>query len=203
MNDDGSAKVHVVKGNNEAFNNIRFCMKTLFIEYSAVVTECPRHYFLTYIVYKDWPLLHRFNKVLLRFAEGGKQKQEKLMVSIGISLISYNDKLVSNSGFATLWYDQTEDAFFKHTYIHRKGYRVSSNRQPFSLNDIQAPFYILIIGYIISFVVFLIEKFVLNPKKFEKLQRIIIPVKRVRSDFQSTHIKKYKKFYSSQKRSLQ
>lgn len=36
-----------------------------------VVKECPRHYFLTYIVYKDFPLLYRFNKLILRYTEAG------------------------------------------------------------------------------------------------------------------------------------
>ena len=119
------------------------------------------------------------------------------------STSSHDNKLVSNSGFATLWYDQTEEAFFKHTHIHHKGYQISNIRQPFSLHDIQAPFYILIIGYIISFVVFLTEKFVLHPKKCEKLQRIIRPVNSVRSDFQLSRVKKCKKFSGNQKRSLQ
>lgn len=46
LNDDGTPKLHVVK-------------------------ECPRHYFLTYIVYKDFPLLYRFNKLILRYTEAG------------------------------------------------------------------------------------------------------------------------------------
>lgn len=36
-----------------------------------VIKECPRHHFLTYIVHRDWPMLYRFNRVLLRMAEGG------------------------------------------------------------------------------------------------------------------------------------
>lgn len=38
-----------------------------------VVAECPRHYFLTYIVNENFPLLYRFNKLLIRYAEAGMQ----------------------------------------------------------------------------------------------------------------------------------
>lgn len=46
LNKDGSPKLHVIK-------------------------DCPRHYFLTYIVYRDWPMLYRFNKILHHLAEAG------------------------------------------------------------------------------------------------------------------------------------
>lgn len=36
-----------------------------------VVEECPRHYFLAYIVKKGWPLLPRFNYILSKFSEAG------------------------------------------------------------------------------------------------------------------------------------
>lgn len=47
-----------------------------------VIKECPRHHFLTYIVYRDWPFLSRFNRVLSRFAEGGKTVFIKIEVNL-------------------------------------------------------------------------------------------------------------------------
>lgn len=42
--------------------------------YVHVVEECPRHYFLAYIVKKGWPLLPRVNHILSKFSEAGKNK---------------------------------------------------------------------------------------------------------------------------------
>lgn len=55
LNSDGSPKLHIVK-------------------------ECPRHYFITYIVRRNWPLLPRFNKVLYRLAEGGLFPLQKCQI---------------------------------------------------------------------------------------------------------------------------
>lgn len=37
-----------------------------------VINECPRHYFLAYIVKKGWPFLSCFNYMLIKFSEAGK-----------------------------------------------------------------------------------------------------------------------------------
>lgn len=113
-----------------------------------VMKECPRHYFLSYMVYRDWPLLYRFNKLMLRLSEGG---------------------------FALLWYQQTEQAFLMESAIHRQ-LEESKIRKPFSLSDIQAPFYFLVFGYAVSFVVFLLEKFILYPENVERIWEFVNPV---------------------------
>lgn len=77
-----------------------------------------------------------------------------------------NELTFIHSGFSLLWYDQTVEAFIRHSYVHHQGHSDASLRHPFSMEDIQAPFYILIFGYIISFIVFLIEKFVLTPTNY-------------------------------------
>lgn len=59
------------------FSLIRFYFQTKFLHRDGspklhVIKECPRHYFLTYIIRKGWPLLPRFNQVIDRLAEAGK-----------------------------------------------------------------------------------------------------------------------------------
>lgn len=126
-----------------------------------VMKDCPRHYFLSYITYKDWPLLNRFNKIMLRLSEGG---------------------------FPKLWYDQMEEAFRLESSIRSQMIR-NIDRKPFSLTEIQAPFYFLVFGYIISLVVFLLEKFVLPPKNVEKICKFFNPGKRHLRDFKYNRIK--------------
>lgn len=112
-----------------------------------VIKECPRHYFLTYIVRRGWPFLPRFNMVMTRLAE---------------------------AGLVELWYRATEDAFILNKTIQnmKLGPDLEANRRkPFSLRDIQSAFYFLIIGYIISAIVFLIEKFVMPPERFNRFIR--------------------------------
>ncbi|XP_031622960.1 uncharacterized protein LOC116340548 [Contarinia nasturtii] len=133
----------------ERFSDVQLIMKTKYLNPDGtsklhVVKECPRHYYLTYVVTKDWPLLYRFSRVLQRFAEGG---------------------------FHLVWYEKTEEAFILKSDIH---YQEQRTRKPFSLDDIQAPFYILLMGYIISFIVFLIERFVLTPNKYGRFEKLVI-----------------------------
>lgn len=103
-----------------------------------VIQECPRHYYLTYITRKDWPFLPKFNKILFRLAEGG---------------------------FTKLWQDSTSN-----TLIQRE--RVREVKEPvnqaFSLKNVKTPFYLLLIGYMLSIVVFLIER-ILPPAKLERI----------------------------------
>lgn len=126
-----------------------------------VIKDCPRHYFLAYIVYRDWPLLPRFNQLLQRFSEGG---------------------------FAGLWYEKTQEAFLMESYIQRQVTQ-NDDRKPFSLNDIQAPFYLLVFGYIISGIVFLLEKFVLHPKNMKKISKFINPTRTYMKDFKMHRIR--------------
>lgn len=126
-----------------------------------VIKDCPRHYFLAYIVYRDWPLLPRFNQLLQRFSEGG---------------------------FARLWYEKTQEAFLMESYIQRQVTQ-NDDRKPFSLNDIQAPFYLLVFGYIISGIVFLLEKFVLHPKNMKKISKFINPTRTYMKDFKMHRIR--------------
>lgn len=104
--------------------------------------------------------------------------------------------MVFFSGFGTLWYEKTEEAFFRTTYVR---HQMNKYRKPFSLEDIQTPFYILYFGYTISFVVFLIEKFILPPKKFDKIGRLINPVDSVVKDFEANRRKKFSKFCKQSK----
>lgn len=93
-----------------------------------VVKECPRHYYLTYITRKDWPFLPKFNKILIRLAEGG---------------------------FTKFWHDSTANTLIQRAYLDRNNY---SAGQAFSLNHVKMPFYILLFGYALSIIVFLGER---------------------------------------------
>ena len=102
-------------------------------------------------------------------------------------------------GFGLLWYEKTAEAFIMHSYVQNQELRQEKLRKPFSLEDIQAPFYILIFGYIISFIVFLIEKFVLTPEKLYKLKGFIWPVKSIFNDFEKSRRNRFKKLYRGKK----
>lgn len=82
-----------------------------------------------------------------------------------------------------------------HSYVQNEELRQEKLRKPFSLEDIQAPFYILIFGYLISFIVFLIEKFVLTPEKLHKLRSFIWPVKSVVNGFEKSRRNRFNKLY--------
>lgn len=86
-----------------------------------------------------------------------------------------------------------------HAYVQHQDEIQEKLRKPFSLKDIQAPFYILLFGYIISFIVFLIEKFVVTPEKLCKLKNFIWPVKSLAKE--KRHCKNIK-IYSRDKRHL-
>lgn len=93
----------------------------------------------------------------------------------------------SFSGFGTLWYERTVEAFIRDSHVKRhfsEVYQQHKHRTPFSLKDIQAPFYILIVGYVFSLLAFLVEKFVLPPEKFVKIIRTIRPVNSIVDDFE-------------------
>lgn len=85
-------------------------------------------------------------------------------------------KFILFSGFGFLWYEKTAEAFIMHSYVMNQDKQQKTHRKPFSLKDIQTPFYILIVGYIISFIVFLIETFLLSPEKLKNLQTMLKPV---------------------------
>lgn len=86
-----------------------------------------------------------------------------------------------SSGLGPLWYEKTEEAFILYeSIVHRPDHK--NPRKPFSMNDIQAPFRILIMGYVLSFIVLLIEKYVLPPKKLAQVKRFICPVKCIKND---------------------
>lgn len=104
-----------------------------------VIQECPRHYYLTYITRKDWPFLPKFNKILYRLAEGG---------------------------FTKLWQDSTSNTLIQ---VERaRQVKEPEIYQAFSLKNVKTPFYMLLIGYMLSIIVFLIER-ILPPEKLERI----------------------------------
>jgi hypothetical protein len=93
-----------------------------------VVDECPRAYHLAYIMHKDSHLLPQFDMALLKFAQ---------------------------AGLINKWYEDIEYAIITHhiyrDLVYEDGFKV------FSVTDVQISFFILIIGHIVSSIVFVIE----------------------------------------------
>lgn len=88
------------------------------------------------------------------------------------------------SGFSTVWYDQMEKAYLIQAYVKNPQQFAKHQRKPFSVEDLQTPFFILIVGYTMSFVVFLMEKFVASPEKCEKVIGYLRPVQSIKNNFQ-------------------
>jgi hypothetical protein len=93
-----------------------------------IVDECPRNYHLAYIMHKDSPLLPQFDMALLMFAQ---------------------------AGLINKWYEDVKNAIITH-HIYRD--RVYEDRlKVFSVTDVQIAFFILIMGYVVSGIVFIVE----------------------------------------------
>lgn len=148
FDDDSEEKLHRTAYRRdvcsiERFSDVDIIIKTKYLDdYGSpllhVIRECPRHYFLTYIVRKGWPFLPKFNQMIARFAE---------------------------SGLVRFWYDATKEAFIRNRNIENAKTHFISSRKPFRLQDIQTSFYVLIFGHSIAMIVFLIEMFVMSPKR--------------------------------------
>lgn len=82
-----------------------------------------------------------------------------------------------------------ENAYLIHAQVKNSQHFAKSHPKPFSLEDLQMPFFILIIGYTTSFVVFLIEKFVASPDKYRKIIAYLCPVQSLKKHFQSQRSK--------------
>lgn len=93
-----------------------------------LVPECPRTYYLAYIVKRGWPFLSTFSMAIRRFSEAGLMEK---------------------------WIKEPEDAIILNHRITSIAEETGS--KPFSLIDMQTSFYILGMGHIICTVVFLIE----------------------------------------------
>lgn len=108
-----------------------------------VVAECPRHYYLTYISRRDWPFLPRFNKILFRLSE---------------------------SGFTKYWQEMTSSTLIRRAYAERE---IFEEGKPFTLKNVETPFYLLLIGYLFSSIVFLVEKWVIPPQRFRNIKKAV------------------------------
>lgn len=92
-----------------------------------IVNECPSSYFVAYIVPKGSPFLPRINNVITKFFE---------------------------AGFPSKWYNDIFDGIILET--RKKNYS-QNNEKPFNLKDVQVAFYILLIGFLIAAIIFLLE----------------------------------------------
>lgn len=150
-NDDSEEKLHRTAYRRdvcsiERLSDVDIIIKSKYLDdYGSpllnVIKECPRHYFLTYIVRKGWPFLPKFNQMMERYAE---------------------------AGLVRFWYDATKEAFIRNRNIENAKTHFLSSRKPFTLQDIQTSFYVLIFGHSIAMIVFLIEMFVLSPKRISQ-----------------------------------
>lgn len=85
-----------------------------------------------------------------------------------------------------------EKAYLIHAYVRYPQTFPHHQKKPFSVEDLQTPFFILIVGYTMSFVVFLIEKFMASPEKCEKFIAYLRPVQTIKNQFRSQHAKNQK-----------
>lgn len=151
LDDDSEEKLHRTAYRRdvcsiERFSDVDIIIKTKYLDDDGspllnVIKECPRHFFLTYITRKGWPFLPKFNQMIARFAE---------------------------AGLVRFWYDATKEAFIRNRYIENAKIHYVDSRKPFTLQDIQTSFYVLIFGHSIAMIVFLIEMFVMSPKRISQ-----------------------------------
>lgn len=62
-----------------------------------------------------------------------------------------------------------QKAYLIQAYVKNPQQFAKHLRKPFTVEDLQTPFFILIVGYTVAFVVFLMEKFVAAPKRCQKI----------------------------------
>lgn len=87
-----------------------------------------------------------------------------------------------------------EKAYLIHTYVKNPHQFAKHLRKPFSVEDLHTPFFILIVGYTMSFVVFLMEKFVASPEKCRKIMSLVRrPIQNIKNNFRSQRAKCQKK----------
>lgn len=94
-----------------------------------MVKECPQQYILTYLMHKESPFYKDFNEIIAR------------LVSSGLVGKWYKDTLVN----ATLDAPTNPNVFDE------------PKIRPFSINELQSSFYILVIGLAIGIIIFFIE----------------------------------------------
>lgn len=110
-----------------------------------LIPECPKTYNLAYVVPASSVFLSRFNAVLLRICEGG-------FIEKFTNDMKFNATMNTIRTQGTL----TDQAVYK----------------SFTIVDLQLPFYILLIGYVISGILFILERF--KFKKVQSNQQLII-----------------------------
>jgi hypothetical protein len=107
-----------------------------------VVTECPRHYLLGYLVPRGSPYLPYFNQGIARLVEAG--------------IVEHWKKITPPS-------TERYDAFDK-TNLTEIAQVNTENPKVFSLKDLQLAFYILVVGLSVSIVIFLFEMISIKKK---------------------------------------
>lgn len=103
---------------------------------SHMIKECPKEYILAYMLYKNSPYISDINWVISRIVEAGL-------------VTKWNGDSMINSTLST-----------KSKEVQGKGFP-----RPFSVTDLQASFYILLIGSIAGMVIFIIERMSIYLKK--------------------------------------
>lgn len=106
------------------------------------VPECPRSYYLAYVVKKGWPFTKLFNQLIIRLFE---------------------------AGFLTKWYKDTEMAIIAQNLIRNPP--IKENYKAYSMYDMQIGFYIIIVGSAFSCVILIVEAmtFYLFKNEFKKI----------------------------------
>lgn len=112
-----------------------------------VIKDCPRAYYMSYIVKKGWPLLPAFSNKIRQLFESGLLDQ---------------------------WYESVENAIISHKRFHRRSKPITI--QAFTLVDMQTAFYILCFGLLGCCIVFVIELYCSHRSK-RKAKRDTIKIK--------------------------
>lgn len=117
-----------------------FIIKTKFMRSDGypllhVMTECPRSFYIGYMVRKGWPFAADFSRMIISFKE---------------------------AGLTFKWYNDLQNAIVSHINVHNRMGKVGP--EAFTLKHLIFSFYLLAIGLILSTVVLVVEVFLKKRK---------------------------------------
>lgn len=81
-----------------------------------------------------------------------------------------------------------EKAYLIQAYVKNPQQFAKHLRKPFTVEDLQTPFFILFVGYTMAFIVFLMEKFVAAPEKCHKIVTFLRPIQTIKNTFRSRRV---------------
>lgn len=124
----------------ERETDAEFIIRTKFMRNDGypllhVMKECPRSYYIGYMVRKGWPFAKDISRMIVNFRE---------------------------AGLTTKWYNDIQDAIVSHMNLQNR--MASKGPEPFTLKHLVFSFYLLALGLTFSTIVLLFEVFVKKGK---------------------------------------